>query len=44
MNFYTEDISNGYNWNGKDTYRPTLDEGDLAILAYAGYKVGTGEG
>ena len=36
--------SNGYNWNGKDTYRPTLDEGDLAILAYAGYKVGTGEG
>ena len=34
----------GYNWNGVDTYRPKLDEGDLAILAYAGYKIGTGEG
>ena len=34
----------GYNWNGTDTYRPKLDEGDLAILAYAGYKIGTGEG
>lgn len=34
----------GYNWNGTETYRPKLDEGDLAILAYAGYKIGTGEG
>lgn len=34
----------GYNWNGVDTYRPKLDEGDLAILRYAGYKIGTEEG
>ena len=29
---------NGYNWNGVDEYRTDLTEGDLAILAYAGYK------
>lgn len=29
----------GYNWNGKDKYLPTLSEEDLAVLAYAGYKV-----
>lgn len=29
----------GYNWNGKDKYLPTLSDEDLAVLAYAGYKV-----
>mgnify|MGYP002678201130 FL=1 len=29
----------GYNWNGKDKYLPTLSAEDLAVLAYAGYKV-----
>lgn len=29
----------GYNWNGKDKYLPTLSKEDLAVLAYAGYKV-----
>lgn len=29
----------GYNWNGKDKYLPTLSPEDLAVLAYAGYKV-----
>ena len=29
----------GYNWNGKDKYLPTLSGEDLAVLAYAGYKV-----
>ena len=29
----------GYNWNGKDKYLPTLSKDDLAVLAYAGYKV-----
>lgn len=29
----------GYNWNGKDKYLPTLSNEDLAVLAYAGYKV-----
>lgn len=29
----------GYNWNGIDKYLPTLSPEDLAVLAYAGYKV-----
>lgn len=29
----------GYNWNGIDKYLPTLSKEDLAVLAYAGYKV-----
>ena len=29
----------GYNWNGKDKYLPKLSKDDLAVLAYAGYKV-----
>lgn len=29
----------GFNWNGKDKYLPTLSPEDLAVLAYAGYKV-----
>ena len=29
----------GYNWNGKDKYLPKLSKEDLAVLAYAGYKV-----
>lgn len=29
----------GFNWNGKDKYLPTLSPKDLAVLAYAGYKV-----
>lgn len=29
----------GYNWNGKDKYFSTLSDEDLAVLAYAGYKV-----
>ena len=36
--------SNGYNWNGVTEYRPTLSEEDLKLLAYGGFKVGTGEG
>ena len=31
--------SNGLCWNGKTTYRPELTEGDLAVLAYAGYNL-----
>lgn len=34
----------GYNWDGVTPFRAELTEGDLAILAYAGYKVGDGEG
>lgn len=33
----------GYNWNGKDRYLPTLSAEDLAVLAYAGYKVADGD-
>lgn len=33
----------GYNWNGKDKYLPTLSDEDLAVLAYAGYKVADGD-
>ena len=33
----------GYNWNGKDKYLPTLSKEDLAVLAYAGYKVADGD-
>lgn len=33
----------GYNWNGIDKYLPTLSEEDLAVLAYAGYKVADGD-
>ena len=32
-------VSNGVCWDGVTKYRPTLDEGDLAVLAYAGYKL-----
>lgn len=34
----------GYNWDGVTPFRAELTDGDLAILAYAGYKVGDGEG
>lgn len=34
----------GYNWDGVTPFRAELTDGDLAILAYAGYKVGEGEG
>lgn len=34
----------GYKWDGVTPYRTDLTDGDLAILAYAGYKVGTEEG
>lgn len=34
----------GYNWDGITTYRPTLSDEDIAILSYAGFKEGTGEG
>lgn len=34
----------GYNWDGKTTYRPKLSDEDIAILSYAGFKEGTGEG
>lgn len=34
----------GLNWDGVTPFRAELTEGDLAILAYAGYKVGDGEG
>lgn len=33
----------GFNWNGKDRYLPTLSKKDLAVLAYAGYKVADGD-
>lgn len=33
----------GFNWNGKDRYLPTLSKEDLAVLAYAGYKVADGD-
>lgn len=33
----------GYNWNGIDKYLPTLSKEDLAVLAYAGYKVADGD-
>lgn len=33
----------GYNWNGIDKYLPTLSKKDLAVLAYAGYKVVDGD-
>lgn len=33
----------GFNWNGKDKYLPTLSKEDLAVLAYAGYKVVDGD-
>lgn len=33
----------GYNWNGIDKYLPTLSQKDLAVLAYAGYKVADGD-
>lgn len=33
----------GYNWNGIDKYLPTLSKKDLAVLAYAGYKVADGD-
>lgn len=36
--------SNGYNWDGVTPYRTTLSEEDKQVLAYAGYKIGTGEG
>ncbi len=34
----------GYNWDGVETYRPTLSTEDKEVLAYAGYKIGTGAG
>lgn len=34
----------GYNWDGVETYRPELSPEDLKVLAYAGYKIGTGAG
>lgn len=34
----------GYNWDGVTPFRAELTDGDLAILAYAGYKVGNGKG
>ena len=34
----------GYNWDGVTQYRSTLSDEDIAILAYAGFKGGTGEG
>lgn len=34
----------GYNWDGVTKYRPTLSTEDKEVLAYAGYKIGTGEG
>ena len=34
----------GYNWDGVTQYRSTLSDEDIAILAYAGFKEGTGEG
>lgn len=36
--------SNGYNWDGETKYRPTLSDEDKQVLAYAGYKIGTGAG
>ena len=36
--------SHGYNWDGVTPYRTTLSEEDKQVLAYAGYKIGTGEG
>lgn len=36
--------SNGLCWNGVTKYRTTLTDEDLAILKYAGYVVGDGEG
>ncbi len=36
--------SNGYNWDGVTVYRPVLSDEDYKVLAYAGYKVGTGDG
>ena len=33
----------GYNWDGITPYRSTLSEEDIAILSYAGFKVGKGE-
>lgn len=34
----------GYNWDGVTKYRPTLSTEDKEVLAYAGYKIGTGAG
>lgn len=34
----------GYNWDGKTPYRSKLSGEDIAILSYAGFKEGTGEG
>ena len=34
----------GYNWDGITPYRSTLSDEDIAILSYAGFKEGTGEG
>lgn len=34
----------GYNWDGVETYRPELSPEDKEVLAYAGYKIGTGAG